>query len=69
LAAGEEVEGDVDDEVFLSADQAAASGLEEQGAHVDPVLLGCPLGVPQEGGVDACVAEGQSLLLEFLSGI
>src|SRR3984885_5129744 len=49
-----EVEGDVDDEVLLTAHQAAASDLEQQEAHVDAVGAGGDLGVSQEAGVDAC---------------
>jgi hypothetical protein len=37
---GEQVEGDVDDEVFLSADEAAAADREKDGARVDAVPLG-----------------------------
>ena len=43
-----EVEGDVDEHVFLSADQTASSGFFEERARVDIEAVGDRLGVAQE---------------------
>jgi hypothetical protein len=49
----QDVEGDVDDHVFLAADHAAAAELDQDGAGVEAVILGRGLGVAQEAGIDA----------------
>ena len=45
-----QVECDVGDHVFLSADESAFADLEEDGAHVDAVLLRGGFGVTEEVG-------------------
>ncbi|AHH19925.1 hypothetical protein NONO_c51410 [Nocardia nova SH22a] len=45
---GEQVQRDVDDEVFLSADQSAAADLEQDGARVQSIPLGRCLRMAQE---------------------
>src|SRR5690606_28013663 len=56
-----EGEGDVDDHVFLAADQAALAALGEDVAYVE-VVAGCGgLGVTQERGVHPGIPEGQGL--------
>ena len=56
-----QVEGDVDDHVLLAADEPAPTALEQDVADVDAVASDGDLGVAQEAGVDAGVAEGERL--------
>ena len=50
VAFGRKVERDVDDHVFLSADQTPFAGLHQDGLDVNVVPLRGGLGVPQEAG-------------------
>src|SRR5690606_26167461 len=59
-----EVEGDIDDHVFLSADQPAAADLDEDAPHVDAVALRCRLGVPEEARVHPGVPEAEGLSVD-----
>jgi hypothetical protein len=52
---GFELEGDVDELVFLAADQVPAAGFGEQLGAGDAVPFGGRLGVFEEAGVDAGV--------------
>jgi hypothetical protein len=51
-----QVEGDVDDHVFLAADVAGLAGALQDGVSGDAIALGGAFGVQQEAGVDAGVA-------------
>src|SRR3954468_20388115 len=50
-----ELQRDVDELVLLAADQAAPTGLEQDLRATDTVALGLPVGVLEEGRVDAGV--------------
>src|SRR3569832_207243 len=64
LALPDEVEGDVDDHVLLATDHRPPPDLDEDRAGVQPVLLGGPLGVPEEARVDPGVAQRQRLAVD-----
>ena len=55
----DEVEGNVDDHVFLTTDHAASTQLEQNVAGVEVVHLGRLLGMAKEAGVHPGVAEAQ----------
>jgi hypothetical protein len=59
VARTHQIEGNVDEHVFLAANHAATSGFLEEGPRVDVVAFGSDFGVPQKAGVHPCVAEGQ----------
>lgn len=52
-----ELEGDIDDEVFLPANEAASAELQDDVALRDAVAGGRTAGVQQEGGVQAGAAQ------------
>ena len=63
-----EVKGDVDDHVFLPANELSATHLGENVTNVDAVAQRRIFGAAQEAGVDAGVSEGESLLTVNLDG-
>ena len=54
-----QIEGDIDDHVFLATDHASPSKLHEDSADVDSVVLRGFLRMPQEGGIDTRIAKRQ----------
>jgi len=59
-----QVESEIDQQVLLAADKLAASGLQQQRAHVDAILAGGSFRVTEETGVDAGETEGQRLPID-----
>jgi hypothetical protein len=59
-----QVEGDVDEHVLLSADQAAASGFDQERTRIDIKPFGDRLGMTQKARVHAGVAQRQGFSVD-----
>src|SRR3546814_3712435 len=59
-----EVEGDIDDHIFLAADHPPPAELDQDLAGIETILFGRLFGMAQETGINACIAQAESLAID-----
>src|SRR3546814_16624736 len=59
-----EVEGDIDDHIFLAADHPPPAELDQDLAGIETILFGRIFGMAQETGINACIAQAARIALE-----
>src|SRR3990167_7648244 len=65
LPGGDQIKRHIHDHVFLAAHHLAAAEFDEDVARIDAMILRSLLGMPEEGGVDAGIAERQGFPVDL----